>query len=379
LYSNTSGTYNSAMGYQAAYSNTTASGNTAFGYTALYANTTGLDNTAVGQYSQNGTTSSSLNTTMGYNSMVSSTTGSRNTMIGFNAGARTTGNQATVIGYNSLQGSSSDNNTVLGNNAANGTITGTSNTAVGEGSLSANTTGANNVAFGGGSMNTNSTGSNSTSLNSGGFNNLTGSSGIGGTPPSLNYQITVGYSFTTVIGGYANWTNFSDGRFKQNIHENVPGIDFIKALRPVSYTLDITAINQQLSRLVKDTLNVNQISDIIKRKESIRYSGFVSQEVENTAKNIGYNFSGVVRPNTDQDFYRLRYADFVPSLVKSVQQLSQENDSLTNYINDIQTRIVNIKTQLTVLIQQKNSEKSLQKVSSLSPMKANDNSVTSVK
>ena len=57
-------------------------------------------------------------------------------------------------------------------------------------------------------------------------------------------KVLIGNSNVTSIGGYASWSNFSDGRFKRNIKENVPGLSFINKLRPVTYTLDIDAINE---------------------------------------------------------------------------------------------------------------------------------------
>ena len=65
-----------------------------------------------------------------------------------------------------------------------------------------------------------------------------------------------------------------------------------------------------------------------KEKEQIVYSGFVAQEVEQAAKSINYNFSGVDAARNDKDLYSLRYVDFVVPLVKSVQELSAMNDQL---------------------------------------------------
>ncbi len=58
----------------------------------------------------------------------------------------------------------------------------------------------------------------------------------------------------------------------------------------------------------------------IEKKESITYSGFIAQEVEEAAKKAGYNFSGVKKPQNDKDNYGLTYSDFVVPLVKAVQE-----------------------------------------------------------
>jgi phage gp37-like protein len=58
------------------------------------------------------------------------------------------------------------------------------------------------------------------------------------------------------------------------------------------------------------------------------YTGFVAQEVEEAAKALNYDFSGVDKPKNKEDFYGLRYGDFVVPLVKAVQELSKKNEEL---------------------------------------------------
>ena len=45
-----------------------------------------------------------------------------------------------------------------------------------------------------------------------------------------------------VLAGYAGWTNFSDGRYKLAVNENVKGLDFVMKLRPVTYRLDMNRL-----------------------------------------------------------------------------------------------------------------------------------------
>lgn len=63
-------------------------------------------------------------------------------------------------------------------------------------------------------------------------------------------KVRIGNEFVTSIGGQVSWTNFSDERIKDNIQENVPGLAFIKALRPVTYHFSVAKENELL--LVKD-------------------------------------------------------------------------------------------------------------------------------
>ena len=64
-------------------------------------------------------------------------------------------------------------------------------------------------------------------------------------------KVVIGNTAVTSIGGYADWTNFSDGRYKRNVKENVPGLAFINKLKPVTYTLDINAIEKNWRALRK--------------------------------------------------------------------------------------------------------------------------------
>jgi predicted RNase H-like nuclease (RuvC/YqgF family) len=49
-------------------------------------------------------------------------------------------------------------------------------------------------------------------------------------------------------------------------------------------------------------------------------TGFLAQEVEAAAESVGYDFHGVDKPKNENDFYGLRYAEFVVPLVKAVQE-----------------------------------------------------------
>ena len=76
------------------------------------------------------------------------------------------------------------------------------------------------------------------------------------------------------------------------------------------------------------------------------FSGFIAQEVEQAAKESGYEFSGVDKPGNENDFYSLRYSDFVVPLVKAVQELVNQhkeiqasNNTLQNQIDELSKRI----------------------------------------
>jgi hypothetical protein len=67
------------------------------------------------------------------------------------------------------------------------------------------------------------------------------------------------------------------------------------------------------------------------------YTGFVAQDVEKAAKELGYDFSGVDAARNEKDLYGLRYAEFVVPLVKAVQELSKENDELVRRIEKLES------------------------------------------
>ena len=115
---------------------------------------------------------------------------------------------------------------------------------------------------------------------------------------------------------------------------NVPGLAFISQLRPVTYNLDVKRLNADLNRNKPATLREGEqpFEETpeeragIASKEQILFTGFLAQEVETVARSIGYDFHGVDAPKNENDFYGLRYAEFVVPLVKAVQELNDKNN-----------------------------------------------------
>ncbi|HRG29236.1 MAG TPA: tail fiber domain-containing protein [Chitinophagales bacterium] len=380
LAANTQGYNNSAHGYKALNANNSGFNNTAQGTQALTANTTGFDNTAAGYQSMYNNLFGDYNSAFGQQSLYSNTDGNYNTAIGNNAlYTNNTGNSNIAVGHQTMYfNTTGTQNTATGNSALRTNSTGTNNTAFGFQAMFDNTTGTHNTSIGNESLINNTTGNyNSATGNIALYSNSTGSynTATGHSAGSVNdnstfctylgydadqpdgtdisnstavgsasritasNQVRVGASTVTSIGGFVNWTNVSDGRFKKNVQENVPGLEFINALQPVTYTLDVNGINHFL----KDESNsVNEKSKII-------YSGFIAQDVAMVAKNIGYDFSGVDQPENENSLYGLRYAEFVVPLVKAVQELDaadQNNDSL---IQTQQKQIVTLSQKITEL------------------------------
>jgi hypothetical protein len=162
----------------------------------------------------------------------------------------------------------------------------------------------------------------------------------------------------------------SDNRFKKNIKEDVPGLEFIKLLRPVTYNYDIKGFNTHLrgnmpaaTQLQRaDSAMGKALSKIegpqptkedeagIAKKEKIQYTGLVAQEVETAANKVGYDFSGLHKPQNDKDTYGLNYTDFVVPLIKSVQELSASNDKLQKQNSDLLNRLNQLEIKLESLV-----------------------------
>lgn len=276
-----------------------------------------------------------------------------NTFVGFTYNTTNTGDYNTFLGNNAGRYTTSSYNTAVGTLALNHTTTGADNTALGVQALISNTTGNHNTGIGYNALNNTTAADYNTAEGykagdtyNNGYNNVflganTDVNGIGyynviaigqGTICTASSQVTMGNGATDSYRAYANWSNISDGRYKKNMKENVPGLQSINKLKPVTYTLDATGINNFLHKnSAADQLDENEKAandKALKAKEQIRYTGFVAQEVEKAAKEIGYDFSGVDAAKNENDVYALRYAEFVVPLVKAVQELSKMNDEL---------------------------------------------------
>lgn len=374
---NSIGNNNTATGYQALHNNTSGSWNTAVGQNALYSNVAYNRSTAIGfgamQYAFNGNQSgqASLNTAIGYEALRGSTTpdnntGTANTAIGDQAlFLNTSGSNNTANGVMALYSNSAGKeNVAIGYQALALNTTGEYNTALGFTTLMSNTTGHSNVSVGYQSMMANTSGNYNTALgrwscyytnsdyntgvghSAGDYHTYTNGTFLGANayPDDNGYtncmalgydakatasnRVVIGNTSVTSIGGSVGWTNFSDGRFKKNIREDVPGLEFINQLRPVTYTLDVTSLNTDLNKNRPTTLRegekprMESQEDIENRlaKEKIVYTGFIAQEVEAAARAVGYDFSGVDAPQNADGHYGLRYAEFVVPLVKAIQE-----------------------------------------------------------
>lgn len=347
--------HNIAIGERTGYFNTSGGHNIALGREALYNNSTGNGNIAIGR--------STLRNASGSNGIIA---------IGDSAFYNGIGDHIIAIGRGSLRLNVGTFNLALGNYALRVNTSGYSNTAIGHSALFSNVGGIQNTAIGYRAMPENIIGDNNTGIghhslffNSNGSNNvavgyLAGYNGTGnnnctyvgvnagftiglsitnsmalgsGSSVNASHQVRIGNASVSSIGGYVSWTNLSDGRFKQNVRNDVPGLDFIRLLTPVTYQLDMEQLNRFASN---DSIILNP------DKGATRFSGFIAQDVEKAAQQVGYDFSGVDTPTSENDHYGLRYAEFVVPIVKALQELAdqidalkKENEALKKQLSDI--------------------------------------------
>lgn len=290
--------YNSAYGYQSLNGVTTGSFVTTYGFKSGYTNTSGDYSTLIGTYSgAGGTLSGDYNTFLGYGTGYTNGSGSHNVSIGHNSGYYNSGGiHNTTCGYEAgkgVAGNNSSYNSFFGFRAGLTNSTGTNNTCIGYTADVSAIGSANRTALGNGAIAT------------------------------ADNSIRLGNANVTVIEGYpASYTQVSDGRFKFNIVENVKGLEFINKLRPVMYQMDTKMFDDFVIKNMPDSIKVKHQEGMnFAPATAIVHSGFIAQEVEQTANEIGYNFDGVHKPQDANGNYGLAYAQFVVPLVKAVQEL----------------------------------------------------------
>ncbi len=352
------GSYNTIIGYAALYSNSTGYSNTAVGIGALYSNTTKGNLVAVGDSAlfNNGSSSSTSeavrNTAIGSKGLQSNTRGYNNTVVGYQAAqSNIDGNFNTAMGaLTLLKNNSGNKNTAMGNEAMYSNSSGSDNTAIGCNALNTNTTGTGNSSMGYLSGNSNTTGTYNTFIGYDADANLSSASNstaIGNlSTVTASNQVRLGSSSVVSIGGFVSWTNLSDGRVKKQIKNNVPGLEFILKLEPVTYEFDFQQIDEKLGldKTSGDASNtINRSTALNNPNQNKRFSGFIAQDVEKAAESIGYEFSGVDKAQNKNDLYGLRYSEFVVPMVKAIQEqqsqielLKEQNAQLLKMIQELQ-------------------------------------------
>jgi type II secretory pathway pseudopilin PulG len=200
---------------------------------------------------------------------------------------------------------------------------------MGFGALLTNTTGANNTALGYLADVSTAALSNATAI---------------GANAKVNASNKIRFGSTTVtkVEGPVSYT-VSDGRFKKDVQQNVIGLEFIKRLRPVTYTFDTEEFTKFLIQDAPDSAKREYLKQDFTESKNILHSGFIAQEVEKAAKEVGYNFNGVGIPQNNKDNYSLAYAQFVMPLVQGMQEQQAIIEKLQNNNEQQQKQIDELK------------------------------------
>lgn len=126
---------------------------------------------------------------------------------------------------------------------------------------------------------------------------------------------------------------------KRNILANPFGLDFILQLRPVTYQYDYNILKKyRIASSDRDSLD----TFIAEPEKSKVHTGFIAQEVLEAANNIGFDFSGLVIPEADNQLMQLQYEAFVMPLINSIKEMTTKNKMLSDKIEILKAKIVTL-------------------------------------
>ena len=124
-------------------------------------------------------------------------------------------------------------------------------------------------------------------------------------------------------------TASSDQRDKTDFNDLDIGLDFVNALKPLTYKWDKRS---KYGDKNADDYDLNSQTPDGTHKEDWLDIGFKAQEVEALEKSAGYKIADktnlVTKLTKDGKQYGIQYEKFVPILVKAIQELSAKNDAL---------------------------------------------------
>ena len=289
------------------------------GYYAGNSMTTGAAYVNIGDYAGQNITTASFGVNIGYYTGQAIITGSNNTNVGCSAGKSI---------------NTGESNTCIGKEAGDLITSGNRNVCIGWSSATQVSTGSYNTMVGCSTGGTLQTGDNNTCL---GY-----SAGISGTDLSnamaLGYatyvdasnKVVIGNSSVTTIGGYANWTNYSDARLKENIESYTIGLDFIKELNPIAfdYKPQTKVIPERKDPETGEIIEPARTEIFTHdRKET----GLTAQDVKAAMDKLGIkHFSGYHGPTNDKEMAGVAYGAFVIPLINAVKELDKRLEVLEN-------------------------------------------------
>jgi hypothetical protein len=161
--------------------------------------------------------------------------------------------------------------------------------------------------------------------------------------PTTDNTVYLGSPSRRWIRVYAVNTTISssDERDKLDVIESPLGLDFINELRPVAYRWKIgektPIVDENGERILDENGNYTY-----ETREGIRkHYGLISQEVKQAVDNSGVDdFAGWVKDDlSDPDSHQsLSYEQFIAPLIKSVQELSAEVETLKSKVAELEAK-----------------------------------------
>lgn len=318
--------------------------NTILGCTAGGLYTTGVYNTAIG-YGAGRATTASRKVSLGYKagllayggndtvllgSLVGAAnyTGIRSVIIGQNAGYFTQ-DRSVAIGAGALRTGNNDCSVAIGLNSFCGSGTKTCQTGIGF--HAGNTNGATMVTAIGDTAAGSAGGASSTAVGSctGRFGTNTCTTQVGFYAYDGNYntqRFVLGKYGCTAANIYVAWSNVSDARDKtdiQTLPDNL-GLNFVRKLRPVSFKFDY-----RKEYMFKCGFEFGDKDGTLKKNE-VNY-GFLAQQIEQVAQELNVKFDGVSYDEYN-DGYTLKTLELLSPIVKAIQELNNELDSIEQQI-----------------------------------------------
>jgi len=345
-------------------------GQVAIGYNALTALTSGAANTVIGYESGRALTTGGSNISLGYQAHLALVSGDNNVAIGVNAadamavgeseniaigtsalggmdegtaGGDIDGNIA--IGHAALVGGDLagndrqvQDNIAIGRNALNTTSDNaqTGTIAIGKDTLTALTSGTQNTAIGYQAGDGLTTGAENTIV---GYNcdvasnDNTNNVIIGNnlTATDKDNAVFIGNDTNHIENDFnadATWNYSSDIRQKTEIEDDTLGLDFINKIRPVVYK------HKSPSEFPKEWSSYDE-NDKEPMGGDKKIHGLIAQEVKEVLDEADVDSFGGWSEG-DDGRQRVSREMFITPLIKSVQELSSENERLKDKLNDLE-------------------------------------------
>lgn len=156
--------------------------------------------------------------------------------------------------------------------------------------------------------------------------------------PGVDDTVDLGTSSLRFDDIYATNTTIqsSDERLKTSISGSNLGLDFICDLRPVSYKWKDYTITHEMPDDDGAT-----ITGTINKTFNRSHYGMIAQEVITTLSGLGIDttdFAGVIY-DEESDLYGLRYNEFMSPMIKAIQELKEENDTLKTQMQSVLSRL----------------------------------------